>query len=142
MFVYPRLNLDISGSVDRFGTMHLVATNIILWIRQGAIFLFFIGIETRDVVCRTLIKESLHEIAETEEEAHKEEEKLELEGKVEGFPHVSLEKLLPKKPYGNLLFLYFNLGWRHAPARQLQLLNPTHSRLRKGAGTYCFEIKL
>ena len=95
MFVYPRLNLDISGSVDRFGTMHLVATNIILWIRQGAIFFYWH--RTRDVVCRTLIKESLHEIAETEEEAHKEEEKLELEGKVEGFPHVSLEKLFPKK---------------------------------------------
>ena len=75
IFVYPRLNLGISPAIDRcakrlslfpplclrkfcsqfpfsrFGLMHLVATNIILWIR-------------------TLLKESLHEISESEEEAH------------------------------------------------------------------------
>ncbi len=51
IFVYPRLNLGIHTAIDRFGLMHVVATNIILWIR-------------------TLMKESLHEIAESEEAAH------------------------------------------------------------------------
>ena len=55
VFVYPRLNIDINKAVDRFGLMHLVATNIILWLR-------------------TLMKESLHEIAESEEDAHAEGE--------------------------------------------------------------------
>lgn len=77
IFVYPRLNLRIMPFIDRsswmhfilqttvhtktepiplqyctsyrFGTMHLVATNIVLWIR-------------------TLVKESLHEIAEWDEQ--------------------------------------------------------------------------
>lgn len=51
IFVYPRLNLCTITILDRFGTMHVVATNIIIWIR-------------------TLIKESLHEIMESEEKAH------------------------------------------------------------------------
>jgi hypothetical protein len=29
----PRLNLRISPVLDRFGTMHLVATNIVIWMR-------------------------------------------------------------------------------------------------------------
>eukprot|EP00095_Tigriopus_kingsejongensis_P008824 maker-scaffold280_size224562-snap-gene-0.12 protein:Tk08824 transcript:maker-scaffold280_size224562-snap-gene-0.12-mRNA-1 annotation:"conserved hypothetical protein" len=51
IFVYPRINLCAINVLDRFGTMHVVATNIIIWIR-------------------TLIKESLHEIMESEERAH------------------------------------------------------------------------
>jgi hypothetical protein len=42
--------------IFRYGTMHVVATNIILWIR-------------------TLVKESLEEISEAEEEHELEEEK-------------------------------------------------------------------
>jgi len=32
IFYYPRLNLSISPVIDRFGTMHLMATNLSLWI--------------------------------------------------------------------------------------------------------------
>lgn len=49
IFTYPRLNLLWHQLINKYGTMHIVATNIILWIR-------------------TLIKESLEEIAEIEHE--------------------------------------------------------------------------
>jgi len=48
IFMYPRLNFQCHKFFNRMATMHLVATNIIIWIR-------------------TLIKESLEEIEEYEE---------------------------------------------------------------------------
>ena len=51
--IYEQKKVTVSFS--SLGTMHIVATNIIVWIR-------------------TLIKESLHEITESEEEAHKVEQ--------------------------------------------------------------------
>ena len=55
-FLFERIFILISSFllnlIFSLGTMHIVATNIILWIR-------------------TLIKESLHEITESEEEAHR-----------------------------------------------------------------------
>jgi len=53
IFTYPRLNIHSHKLLNRFGTMHLVALNIIMWIR-------------------TLIKESIEEIIEFESE-HREE---------------------------------------------------------------------
>ena len=53
---YPRLNLDTGLGGPHFGLMHLVATNLILWVR-------------------TVIKESMLEYAElTKEEGDSEEE--------------------------------------------------------------------
>lgn len=33
IFMFPRLNLRINPPIDRLGTMHLFAVNIIMWIR-------------------------------------------------------------------------------------------------------------
>jgi len=57
IFTYPRLNIHAHKLLNRFGTMHLVALNIIMWIR-------------------TLIKESIEEIIEFESEHRGEEEGL------------------------------------------------------------------
>jgi len=57
IFAYPRLNIHAHKLLNRFGTMHLVALNIIMWIR-------------------TLIKESIEEIIEFESEHRDEEEGL------------------------------------------------------------------
>ena len=62
----------------RLGTMHLFCTNVIVWIR-------------------TLIKESLMEIDETEEEAHKHEH----DGDVKGEVHMSV--------ISNYLFIIINV---------------------------------
>ena len=45
VFMYPRLNISCHELLNQFGTMHLVALNIIMWIR-------------------TLIRESIHEAIE------------------------------------------------------------------------------
>jgi len=50
IFTYPRLNIHSHKLLNRFGTMHLVALNIIMWIR-------------------TLIKESIEEIIEFEKDS-------------------------------------------------------------------------
>ena len=53
IIMYPRLNLDLGFGLPHFGLMHLVATNLLLWIK-------------------TVIKESFLEIQEAEEKAHEE----------------------------------------------------------------------
>jgi len=52
IFTYPRLNMQCHKLINRFGTMHLFALNIIMWFR-------------------TLIKESIEEIVEFEEKEDK-----------------------------------------------------------------------
>ena len=54
---FPRLNLDPGLGVPHFGLMHLVATNVVLWIR-------------------TVIKESMMEFEELEEEEGLKEENI------------------------------------------------------------------
>jgi len=55
IILYPRLNLDLGFGIPHFGLMHLVATNLIIWIK-------------------TVIKESILEFHEAEEKAHEEDE--------------------------------------------------------------------
>ena len=46
VFFYPRLNVNCHRVINRFGMLHLVALNVIMWIR-------------------TLVRESIHEILES-----------------------------------------------------------------------------
>eukprot|EP00092_Neocalanus_flemingeri_P015108 GFUD01016321.1.p1 GENE.GFUD01016321.1~~GFUD01016321.1.p1 ORF type:complete len:518 (+),score=114.00 GFUD01016321.1:44-1597(+) len=57
IIVYPRLNLDLGYGVPHFGLMHLVATNLIIWIK-------------------TVIKESILEFNEAEEKNHEDDQVL------------------------------------------------------------------
>ncbi len=144
IFVYPRLNLGISPAIDRcakrlslfpplclrkfcsqfpfsrFGLMHLVATNIILWIR-------------------TLLKESLHEISESEEEAHEGELGEGGAGRTEATatPRSGTEHLFnrPAHDHGNCSFMIDRI--RQYEHKQVQDKGREEGRTElKGGGYY------
>ena len=48
IIIYPRLNISVGNGLPHFGLMHVLATNLIIWMR-------------------TVIKESIHEYHEAEE---------------------------------------------------------------------------